>query len=426
MKKMFFLAATAALVLSSCSSDELVQEQPVAEDGAITFGAYQGRETRNPSPIATEIVDLANNGGFGVFAYEQGSTDFVSYLASNTYPNFMYNQQVWEHTLASTAGHKAVVDTKVNDDATSATWEYSPLKYWPNNGGKVTFQTYAPYNANVETSFGPTYNGVGVRYNTAENYDLLWGASSASADAKCFVNKQKPDVEAKTLFQFKHALSKLDVTVSYFSDKAHDGTSSTGIADGLAALEQYTTIVVRSIKLVGDQPSQGVVSLYDGKWTIEKMDANIGFNTADLTMGSADGTAWTAASYDADDAYENGTLNSTVKAIQNATSLLLIPTAAKRHIEVTYDVITKDPNDPRNNSTVTNTISSKESASNLYPTAHGFDGIILAAGAWTTLNIHLGLTSVKFDAAVTAWPNTTSNADVDLPNNKPASSSNRR
>ena len=33
------------------------------------------------------------------------------------------------------------------------------------------------------------------------------------------------------------------------------------------------------------------------------------------------------------------------------------------------------------------------------------------------IHLHLGMTSVKVDASVTAWPTTGTNADVNLPNN---------
>lgn len=481
MKKFFFMAATAALALSSCSSDEIVQTEQPVEDGAVLFSAYSGRNTRATTEDGDATDGDAQNvtkkylqgHGFGVFAYDQDQQQLVSYLASNTYPNFMYNQKVaakvatWEfketitraefealgpnatgyyispssmdQTVERAGGGENVLDEEFQDilspikysiaipkSFVSEEWEYSPLKYWPNHGGYVTYQAYAPYNPDVTPIFNVAYKGVGIRYNNAEGKDLLWGANAAEGESTCYYDQQKPGTQNKTLFHFRHALAKLDFTVSYFSDNDAAHATEETTTDGEKPLDKNTQIVIRSIRLVGDLPSQGVLSLYDGSWTIEKTEANAGYNTADLVMKNE--SAEVASSDDTwdeiDDAKMYGTLTKDVLAVKPAGSLMVIPTkgtAGKVHVEITYDVITKDSNDDRNSSIVTNTVCSKDvvaGGSALYPDAHSFAGLDLDAGKHTTINIHLGMTSAKFDAKVVDW-DTSDSKDVDLPNNKP-------
>lgn len=159
MKKSLFFVAVAALALTACSSDnEATQSAPQLQSGpqAVAFDTYVPNVTRADAWIGkagamttTTLKDIeANGGGFGVFAtYSDGE---VGAYAAATGPNFMYNQKVlW--------------------NSTSMGWEYSPLKYWPNETkndsqtpaamaatmgsrvDKLTFFAYAPYVPSSET-----------------------------------------------------------------------------------------------------------------------------------------------------------------------------------------------------------------------------------------------------------------------------------
>lgn len=98
----------------------------------------------------TDAQSLAAKGGFGVFAYQTGGTDYTA--GQTTFPpDFMYNQKV------------------TGTDVAAPVWSYSPIKYWPNdntaadnagakgetNTGKVSFFAYAPYAA--VTNFPQVY-----------------------------------------------------------------------------------------------------------------------------------------------------------------------------------------------------------------------------------------------------------------------------
>lgn len=359
MKNIFILAAAAAFVLSSCSNEEIVKAPEAQEDGAVAFGAYAGRNTR--ADAIGDVKGLADAGGFGVFAYEQGTTAWATYRASNTYPNFMYNQNVTS-----------------SDDG--ATWTYAPVKYFSNNlNAKHSFFAYAPYKANPSVVFSKTNQGPAIRYNgSTDDYDLMWGANTTTA----WYDLGKLGVTDKITFNFKHALAKVGFKVTYFVDDVH----GTGHTEGTDKLADGTEILVRSVKFIGNVPSQGILDLYDGKWTIETTEESA------YEIVPANPISFTS----------NDNAN-TYKDVKS--DMMVIPTLSGSDvkIQVVYDVITTDKDNPKNSSVVTNVIESEDA----YP---------LIAGTAYTFKLDLGLTSVKFAATTADW-NATSNHNVDLPNN---------
>lgn len=350
---MFFLAATAALALSSCTSDELVQDQPVVEDGAVVFSAYTGRTNRATADLITSAQELAQKGGFGVFGYEHGKTAWNVYRASNTYPNFFYNQNVTGTNVAEPV------------------WSYAPVKYFSNNeGAQHSFFAYAPYDKRAKVVF--TTEGPAIRYVAGEDsYDLLWADPTT--------NLTKRDIHDKINFDFKHALSKVSFKATTFVDAVHSGTTHT---EGSVAAN--TEVVLRSIKFAGNVPSKGLLSLSDGKWKIEASEESA------YEFCPAEGVTF------------NNT-NNTEDGISNNNMVIPTDAATKVKVQVVYDVITTDAANPKNSSTITNTVTSQ-------------DEFELVAGTAYKFCLDLGLTSVKFSAAVAGW-DSDSNVEVDVPNN---------
>ena len=361
MKNIFILAAAAAFVLSSCSNEEIVKAPEAQEDGAVVFGAYAGRNTR--AEAIGNVKGLVENDGFGVFAYEQGTTPWATYRASNTYPNFMYNQHV-EGTML---------------DLVSAEWTYAPVKYFSNNlNAKHSFFAYAPYKANPSVVFSKTNQGPAIRYNAStDDYDLMWGAR----DDRAWYDLGKLGVTDKITFNFKHALAKVDFDVTYFVDDVHSDAHNEG-----TNLAPGTEILVRSVKFIGNVPSQGILDLYDGKWTIETTEES----------------AYEIVPTDPIKFKSNDNANA-YKDIKK--DMMVIPTLSGNvRIQVVYDVITTDSKNPKNNSIVTNVIESPE------------EGYALNAGTAYKFHLDLGLTTVKFTAETATWGTSTEN-NVDLPNN---------
>lgn len=362
MKRYFFIAATAALALSSCSSEEIVTPQPV-EDGAVVFSANTLRDTRAASPIAN-VDALAAAKGFGVFGYEHGDKEYATFSASSSAPNFFYNQQVYEKGAKEDGSGSVTSPTPI--------WEYSPIKYYSNNkGAKHSFFAYAPFQEDVNNVFA-LGSAPAIRYSSKENYDLMWAAP--------YKNLEKPGVNYKLLFNFQHALSKVDIKVAPFADKVHESTTH-DISD---QLKDGTTIIVRSVKFVGVVASEGLLSLEDGKWK------------------------YIATEESAYEINQPVPLDKSTTAYKDVTKdMMVIPTSVGEgvKIQVVYDVITEDKTNNVNNSIVTNTITSKD----IYK---------LEAGKAYTFNLDLGMTSVKFNATVTDWEKTTpADTNVDLPNN---------
>lgn len=259
MKKTLLFAATALAMLASCSqSDDLNNAPVVAETNqAVEFSTYVGKTPVTRAGTPGSITDDGANGtqtlksvGFGVFGFYTDGTPYAADQAS-TKPNFMYNERIYW-----------------NESGTGVSkWEYSPIKFWPNefaNGnvddqadpaatgaaqhGLVSFFAYAPY-VSEETVWASETSGITsmsaktlqenptITYTMAKNgdiVDLLWGtagtngvtatgsaqAGTTLSDAtevkrdgtthyvvNADLNKMK--TEGKVEFLFKHALAKV-------------------------------------------------------------------------------------------------------------------------------------------------------------------------------------------------------------------------
>ena len=108
------LAALAALTLTSCQKDLVINQVP--DETPIGFATYLGRDAQTKGAVLDNTTLPTK--GFGVFASYTGQ---AVWKANGNTINFMNNQIV-----SST------------DNGT--TWTYSPLKYWPNTpGDKISF-----------------------------------------------------------------------------------------------------------------------------------------------------------------------------------------------------------------------------------------------------------------------------------------------
>lgn len=195
MRLHWSVIAVTALVLASCSKEDAGRGGMMP----ISIGAdTQEMDTKAANEIT--INELRNTAHFGVFASYTGS---VPYEQTSVVPDFMYNQEVtWS------GGH----------------WDYSPLKYWPNDEGYVSFFAYAPYVADPSThnciiGFSPkseqgdpwlTYR---LAATPAQQVDLLYGINQSAG--KSWLDCQKPAVNVKTPdFRFQHALACFAETIS--------------------------------------------------------------------------------------------------------------------------------------------------------------------------------------------------------------------
>lgn len=366
MKRIYLIGALlgAICATTSCSSDEDFKNQ-VDESNAIQFGTYVGRNSKLLSTKAIENLDSLKKQGFGVFAFYTGQSDWDGYdgVAKET-PNYMNNQKVvWNNT----------------DQA----WTYSPLKYWPNNtGDKVSFFAYAPYDASKAWKT----NSVGYITFTVDNdvtkqVDLLC--------CKGVTNQTKQSTTGKVTFNFQHALARIGFTAAYAADETTVGNNK---------LYPNTTITINKVVLrkadattetEGAFYTNGDLSMVNNDWDISRSQGLQAF-----TLNS--------------DNFESNVLNSTVNKIdllnKKDSYIMIIPQNTEFEVYIEYTVTTTDSSLPGDKSEIANKITTKVSAINF------------EANKSYTLNLVLGMTSVKIDAVYNDWENGTSQTVV-LPAN---------
>lgn len=370
MKKVLFYAAVAAAGLTACSSENDIiggTDVTPAENGAVAFEAYSARATR----ATTNTINNVKVDGFGVYAYDQNTLPYSNYSSSSSYPNFMHNQKVYG---VDSSGDPLNDPTDVSSFSKFA---YSPLKYYNNNvGAKHSFFAYAPFNADMQAVFDLN-KAPQIRYDASQDIDLLW--------ANPTIDMLKPGINHIIQFDFKHALSKVNVYAAPFYDVVHNGTHT---APG-TVIDKNTKVIVKSVSFIGNVASQALLNLGDGSWTYEITNSHIYDIEGPVDISSAT-TANTASSY------------ATLK--ENMT---MIPSIAggKVKVRVVYDVITTDATHPENSSSRTCTNTS-------------VDGVTIEQGKNMKIYLDLGLTSVKMTArAVDAWTDATPDQIIDVPNN---------
>ena len=419
MKKIFTLAAVAAFVLSACSKVETVKV--VVDDEPIGFGVYVPQATKagDAGTITTDgtgsTVSLQTV-GFGVFAtYSDGGN-----YAATIGPNFMYN-------------------TKVS----TASWTYSPIKYWPNetiddnNGAagpaaadKISFFAYAPHVAATASTGAVTPATEGITALTSnaattdpkvsytvstdpsKAVDLLWAvaptgglnytdvhnAAVSVAEGMPLVNLTKPGTSQKIKFYFKHATSRLGLKiVGAFDQVAAGGT-----------LDAATKVTVKEIKLV-DVPAytSAVLNLNNTAAGVPLWEGTSGTTTT-FTVGSDQLNATIKDSGTAEaQTVEGVTASEKNVFVNDNTFFTLIPKTGSTDVKVkiTYYTTTVDTDLKDKISRVENVITK---------TVNFADGF--AAGKANTIKITLGLTSVKLDAEVEDWDEIAATS-VDLPIN---------
>jgi len=467
-----YLTALAAMLASCTSSEsELLGESPgkvkptVDGKAPVAFNAYTNRSVTRAGQTGVLTIDSlmkaqAGGGGFGVFAYY---TDLRKY--DQTYvPNFMYNQGVFYN-------------------GTQSIWEYSPVMYWPNESGfdaqsddedKVTFFAYAPYVQHASAAAGSVegeadWGITGFSRNTAQgdplvkyiaaftplrSVDLCWGVCDQTSWEKYqsgndytqtmskgfpWLNVEHPKgIDQKMTFNFKHALAQLNVQI----DADVDGV----IHDESSDVDASTKIYVRSISFTGIA-MKGSLNLNNtvGGNTPEALWLDYSGLT-DLPYGEAvtvkdgrrdgrEGTQGAEALNETptglnDEIIQNETatpgVTHTKRNLFNSSgltnSVCVIPTGEQMTVTIVYDVETANPS---LSSTLSDGVTAGISVENKITKTVNFGAGNrgLKSGNKYTLNLHLGMNSVKFDAQMSNWDDGEDvQSDAWLPGNLAANS----
>ena len=441
-------------MVAACTMNIDSAEEQKAEDAQpVGFGAYLNRGVATKAGRVGELTTTELKvEGFGVMAYYTGEDLFND----SCKPDFMYNE-------------------KVTYDSYNNVWTYSPIKYWPNQHGesassdakdRVTFFAYAPY-VPVQPSTGVvvTAQDMGitalsrnsaagspmVRYvasmDPAQCVDLCWGVSknglTASVDGdNNHVAKGYPYIDVLKLktgdkidFDFHHALTALNIKIDAVIDAETPSTS-----DDAEELDAATHIYVRSVTFEGfatkgslilnsnakqgpewidylgmDHISLSPVTVYDGRRNgKEGIDGSV---ATDETPTGLNPVLIQSKPYSAQDVPAGVTTTpvNLFNSGKDTAAVYVIPNGEPLKITISYDVETKDEklapclsDGETHGSSVPNNITKTV-------TLNGSD-LIMKAGLKYVINLHLGMTSVKFDASVTEWDQGGS-SDVDLPQN---------
>ena len=434
MKQLYILLTSAAL-LASCSvnvGDDPIKNPKSGNPEAVNFSIYVNRGLQTKAGwggvlTLDDLKDETKANGFGVFAYYGNGALYNE----TSKPDFMYDQQVTYNT-------------------TNNVWGYSPVKYWPNEFGeaasseaadRLTFFAYAPF-ADVTPSTGvvtgdATTGIIGMSRNISAGdpvvmysssltpgagVDLCWGvaadAFTSSVDGDNnnvaagypFLNVIKPKTGDHLKFEFNHALAQLNVQIDADIDEV--------AADG------KTKIYVRSVTFNGfsmrgtGKLKREPVTVYDGR-----TDGMEGVSTAsDLSEKPANLNPVIVQDKPYGDAGLKAGVTTTAVNLFNGAAdapVMVIPTpGVPVTVTIVYDVETEDnrltgylSDGVTHGSRVENKITKN------ITTTQG--NMILSAGKKYVVKLHLGLTSVKFDADVAVWDDTTypDPVDVNLPDN---------
>ena len=416
--KRILLSLSAVLALSSCIQDELLDSpSPSDGDSAVTFESYLGRDAVTRATVEDATTLMAK--GFGVMGWYTGQDDYAEDYASDVYDyDFMINTKV------------------SNADGTG--WSYSPLKYWPNNeGDKLTFLAYAPYDAAYSAVSGVASTALSqtvdfsVANEVKDQIDLLWSDNPENE------NMLKPDIDSRVLFTFKHALSRIGFKVAAFVDdvRTEDGSTSENLDAGTVINVKKVMLVNgtttynadNSVTPVGVFYTGGTLDLYnftaadasetvpaawDEKLPADVIDAQYFELTADghFINTVTDGDGVNVFQLSGDDATTLQTLNA------EDSYIMIIPQDFTNEftdgykVYIEYDVVTTGDNalGSSDASTVTNRILSDLALTTDFESGKAY-----------TLNIYLGMTSVKFDVVVEDWVDgDPADTDEDLPANK--------
>ena len=293
MKTKNLLTVAASLLFAGCSQNEITEISPDANP-AVGFSVYSGVQTKG-----TEIKVEHLKPGFGVFAYHTGA-DAWSTAGSTATPNFMYNQKV--------------------ESANGSLWTYTPVKYWPKDGEKVTFFAYGPYS----TISG---SGVTVLANTVAGAPKLTFAIESTGDATKMIDfvVAKNDASATqdrthansasgVTFTFQHVLSRLT-----FEAKPSVELSATTSTKGT------TYVMVKSAKILQASSSKfyksGVFDCANATWGT-KTQATADYDITKVLALTDEKSIVTAAEDQTSNKYD------AVKLTSNATPVSLFSTDA--------------------------------------------------------------------------------------------------
>lgn len=463
MKDMLKTVVAAAVVVSmvSCSSEADFDNTNTTESNKqesvktpINFGSYlaqsksnlsRGGETTPASSVMTNTELQAK--GFGVVAFYTGKDEYTS-GKTNMEPNFMYNTQVytaqWTYSpIAYWPNSGQNQGSTSNGDAQQyvSFFAYAPYKAVNVQGDDLGKATDKATTGVTALSSNAVTGDPTVSYTlgaTGADADLLWGtagtngttttgtaqAGTTFTNAKGAVNANlsKMKVDGKVQFNFKHALAKFGGPGTTTDNKTSglmvvaDIDKDNAVSGG--KLDANTKITVKSIKIESVKAgtdgvmtsdnsiaTSGTLNLATGVWDVNnattgKIDYEINSPKATATDGATTQTMNTViaepASFESWDKLPTGVTTTAQSVYTETTPLLIIPDGKDHTFRITIDYIVRTENASLHKGYT-------EVEQSFYK---DLTLKSVSLNAKYNLLIHLGLTSVKFDATVSDWANT--------------------
>lgn len=413
--KRFLFISTAICLLTACTSDESQQERgQIAYSKSIAFDCYLGNTAVTRAMNGNMTTDELKQAGFGVYGYYTETADY----ASNLKPNFMCNEKIYW----------SGADSK---------WNYDNQQFWPNGeNNKLSFFAYAPYveSAENEGIISLPSNSVasdpviGYKMGTGSNVDLLWGTNEEGktyqdSPYKLNIDMTKQGISDRIHFAFKHTLAnvagapgclKVLLDVDAIRNSITEGASLAGF-DTNKTKVTLKSVTIRNASDTGAPVTSGTFNLATGQWTLGTETGSFEYTFSTATSGllnSAIAEPSSVSSWSDISDVDGITLSpQDVISSSAAASMPLIAfipgQAPKISVTADYYIRTSDSKLDRGFSELHQVITNEVSL----PT--------LQMNSKYTLYIHLGLTSVKFSAAVDAWDGSSSTVSepIDLPSN---------
>lgn len=182
-KSYLFAAASATLMLASCTQNEVV-EMPATR--AIGFGTYVGNTSRAAAEDTSLdfLMNKDKGNGFYVFgSYAEDSKEVVVFNGVSSQSHVIYN---------------------------GSAWGYSPMNYW-SVGKKYNFAAYGPAAAlnNGQATFDYTANTLSIKgFEATGDLDLVVAEGKNAG----YTLAAETDTPEMVDFKFFHALSKVRFT----------------------------------------------------------------------------------------------------------------------------------------------------------------------------------------------------------------------
>ena len=460
------IAMMAVVSLASCSANSDFDNTNTTDlntkesvQSPVEFGTYlaQSKNTRaggasNASEMTTETLKET---GFGVTAFYTGTSEYAAGQTSEV-PNFMYNTKVsgdgWTYTPIKywpNGGQTEGGVTPVETAQHLSFFAYAPYKDLTKNstiGITGLSANNVPGDPTVTYALGAKDAEADLLWGTAGSNDPTNGAKigtttsgvsqdgtdlGGKAKAKVNANLTKMKVDGKVQFYFKHALAKFGGTGATVGDKTSGLMVVADIDNGYipttkdGSLGDITKITVKSIKIESvikgtdgkmttdaSIPASGTFNLATGEWTntnttMGKIDYEINSPKATATDGATTQTMNTdiaePAKFESWDELPAGVTTTAKSVYTETTPLLIIPDGGNHTFRITIDYIvrTKDEALSKKYTEVEQSFYKDLTLNNV------------SLNAKYNLLIHLGLTSVKFDAYVSTWDNTANGGITD-------------